>query len=169
MILSPYMTTVVPHGLTRRMVPAFSGEAWRKSYAFSLRTGSPFKRSGSGVRSSRLEKALRFLASEREPVVLLFCYLFYSFHKEEKSKSKINQTKSKPYGKTWHLETGDSDAHHHPYRHRHELGCGELHVGGFHNKKNSAIQRRITLFFFSFWAVSLFPRYFMGFNRKVKS
>ena len=41
----------------------------------------------------------------------------------------INQNQ-KNYGKARHLETGDSDTHHHPYRHRNEPGSGELHVGG---------------------------------------
>jgi len=40
-----------------------------------------------------------------------------------------HKSKSKNYGKARHLETGDSDTHHHPYRHRNEPGSGELYVG----------------------------------------
>ena len=42
------------------------------------------------MRSSRFEKISRFLALEREPVVLLFYYLFTSCHQEEKSKLTFN-------------------------------------------------------------------------------
>ena len=66
-----------------------------------------------------------------------------------KGKLKIINQKSKNHGKTRDLETGDSDTHHHPYGHRHEHRGGELYVGAFHDKKNSAIQTRITLFYLS--------------------
>jgi len=36
LILSPYMTTVVPHGLTRRMVPTFSFGAGAGGSSFLL-------------------------------------------------------------------------------------------------------------------------------------
>jgi len=63
------------------MASGISGEASRKSYTFSLRTGSR----SSEARSSRLEKASRFLASEREPAVLLFVIFLLPFGQSKTS------------------------------------------------------------------------------------